>query len=99
MGGVSSLGALLNRLHLEHWIAPLEDEAIEDLALLKSMGRDGLHDNLCGEMGLDAAGVATLSSALFDEEDASEDELTLEPNEEEEEEEHVWPCTDDDYSH
>ena len=80
MGGVSSLGALLNRLHLEHYAAPFEDEAIEDVALLTSMGRQGLYDNLCGEMGLDAAGVATLSSALFDEADASEDELTLEPN-------------------
>ena len=56
MGGVSSLGALLNRLHLEHYAAPFEDEAIEDVALLKSMGRQGLYDNLCGEMGLDAAG-------------------------------------------
>ena len=74
MGAVSPLGALLNRLHLEHYAAPLEDEAIEDLALLKSMGRDGLHENLCGEMGLDAAGVATLSSALFDEEEASEED-------------------------
>mgnify|MGYP001981311920 CR=1 FL=1 len=31
MGGVSSLGALLNRLHLEHYAAPFEDEAIEDV--------------------------------------------------------------------
>ena len=86
MGGVSSLGALLNRLHLEHYAAPFEDEAIEDVALLKSMGRQGLYDNLCGEMGLDAAGVATLSSALFDEADASEDELTLEPNDDDDDE-------------
>ena len=86
MGGVSSLGALLNRLQLEHYAAPFEDEAIEDVALLKSMGRQGLYDNLCGEMGLDAAGVATLSSALFDEADASEDELTLEPNDDDDDE-------------
>ena len=70
---------------LEHYAAPFEDEAIEGVALLKSMaGR--LYDNLCGEMGLDAAGVATLSSALFDEADASEDELKLEPSDDDDDE-------------
>ena len=85
MGLDSALSELLRTLSLEHFAAPLEDEAVEDIALLKSMGPEGLEENLCGEMGLDAGGVAALSRALFGGgEDDDDDTLALEENDSDE---------------
>lgn len=73
------LVTLLSRLGLERHVPLFEEEAITELTLLTSMGKDMLCENL-DELGLVAADVAKLSTALFPEEEEEDDGPALEDN-------------------
>lgn len=75
----TELVSLLSRLGLERHVPLFEEEAITELTLLTSMGKDMLKENL-DELGLEAADVVKLSMALFPEEDEDDDGPALEDN-------------------
>ena len=65
-GAEESLPALLRRLDLEAYEGALADEEIEDVAILRSMGREVLASNMASdEIGMSAVEIARLSHALF----------------------------------
>jgi len=62
--GSESLPELLKRLDLEAHAAALQEEEIEDVAILRSMGSDMLAGNMA-EVGMNAAEIGRLSADLF----------------------------------
>jgi len=89
MSAGSEVAALLSRLNLSRHAALFEEEEINDVALLTSMGPEMLNENL-DELGLDADSITALSGALFPQQqsaaaspaagDDDEDGLELEDN-------------------
>ena len=67
MAAGSDVAALLDRLGLEQHAAIFEEEEINEVSLLTSMGSEMLRENL-DELGLDGASIDTLAGALFPDE-------------------------------
>ena len=63
-----SVAALLAKLNLSKYNETFEEEAINDVSLLTSMGADMLCENL-EELGLDTAAIELLSNELFPDEE------------------------------
>ena len=87
----SDLAALLEKLGLQHYASTFEEEAITDVDLLRSMGKEMLCESLV-EIGLGERDVKKLAAAIFggacdagdaeeEEEEEEEDWLSLEDNE------------------
>jgi len=74
----AELTALLAELGLEELQPVLEEEAINELALLQSMGAEMLQENL-SEIGVSEDSISRLSAALFPDDDEG---LEIEENDE-----------------
>ena len=83
------LVSLLSRIGLERHVPLFEEEAITELALLTSMGKGMLCENL-DELGLVAADVAMLSTALFPAEE-EDDGPALEDNDDDDDDDDDGP--------
>ena len=79
---VESIPTLLTRLGLSKYAALLEEEAIGDVALLESMGKETMEESM-EEIGMDVKDAAKLSAAIFGGGDDDDDDgVQLESNDE-----------------